>query len=120
MSKRSSLLLISLVVGCAGASHAIATSGQDIQRRKTLPPSREQVKDAVQTHRAQEREQILRDEAMVGRRMTPAERAQLREQLRREWEQRSVGSAAEVLPASATENARWSWRTIFPWNRSRP
>ena len=52
-------------------------------------PSAEQVRievrRAVEAHRAQERDDIRRQEAEVGRRLTAAERAELREQVRYQW-----------------------------------
>ena len=46
---------------------------------------RQEVRRAVETHRALERDDIRREEAEVGRRLTPAERSELREQIRYQW-----------------------------------
>ncbi len=93
--------------------------GQDLSRRPTAP-TREQVREAVKVHRAAEQEQIQRDEAMAGRRLTPAERSELREQLRQEWAQRPVSAspAVETAPPATAHKTGWSWRDILPWGRS--
>ncbi|MBS0454048.1 MAG: hypothetical protein JSS14_22325 [Proteobacteria bacterium] len=51
----------------------------------TAEQVRKEVRRAVEAHRAQERDDIRREEAEVGRRLTPAERAELREQIRYQW-----------------------------------
>jgi hypothetical protein len=70
----------------------------------TLAPAgglrRHELREAVEAHRTNGREQIRRDEAAAGRRLTPAERAELREQLRREWlAGTSVPPPPETQPA---------------------
>jgi len=57
---------------------------------------RKEVRRAVEAHRAQERDDIRREEAEVGRRLTPAERAELREQIRYQW----------LLPSKAPMSSR--------------
>lgn len=57
---------------------------------------RKEVRRAVEAHRAQERDDIRREEAEVGRRLTPAERAELREQIRYQW----------LLPSKSAGTAR--------------
>ncbi len=57
---------------------------------------RKEVRRAVQTHRALERDDIRREDAEVGRRLTPAERAELREQIRYQW----------LLPSKPPGNGR--------------
>ena len=116
----SLVLALSLMATSLSAAAAAQALGQDSPRRKA-PATREQVREAVNAHRAAEQEQIQRDEALTGRRMTPAERAELREQLRQEWAQRAVPvSAVQGVEPSAQANhqkAGWSWRSIFFWNR---
>ena len=92
---------------------------QEAHGRKA-PATREQVREAVNAHRAAEQEQIQRDEAMAGRRMTPAERAQLREQLRQEWVQRTapVSTVEPAASAATSQKTGWSWRSIFFWSRA--
>lgn len=51
----------------------------------TAEQTRIEVRKAVEAHRAQERDDIRRQEAEIGRRLTPAERAELREQVRYQW-----------------------------------
>ncbi|HYP69804.1 MAG TPA: hypothetical protein VEP93_02915 [Variovorax sp.] len=70
---------------------------------------RKEVRRAVEAHRALERDDIRREEAEVGRRLTPAERAELREQIRYQWllPSKSPGSGKadqaleNALPGSA-------------------
>lgn len=110
-------LVVSGVLAVPATAQAL---GQDLSRRPPAP-TREQVREAVKAHRAAEQEQIQRDEAMAGRRLTPAERSELREQLRQEWAQRPVSAspAVETAPPSATAHKTgWSWRDILPWGRS--
>lgn len=65
-----------------GAAWAAGTSGNPPQ---TAEQVRTEVRKAVEAHRAQERDDIRREEAEVGRRLTPAERSELREQIRYQW-----------------------------------
>ena len=77
---------------------------------------RKEVRRAVEAHRAQERDDIRREEAEVGRRLTPAERAELREQIRYQWllPSRSPGigrpddalGSAEPGPSTAPDTRR--------------
>ena len=46
---------------------------------------RNEVRDAVDAHRAAKREEVRRQEAAAGRRLTPAELAELRQQVRQQW-----------------------------------
>lgn len=50
--------------------------------------TRQEVRQAVQAHRASQREEIQREEASAGRRLTPAELAELRSQVRQQWSPR--------------------------------
>lgn len=112
-------LTTSLLVGALAVPATAQALGQDSSRR-TPAPSREQVREAVKVHRAAEHEQIQRDEAVAGRRLTPAERSELREQLRQEWAQRSISTTSvvdPVPPAATAQKASWSWRDILPWSR---
>ncbi len=61
---------------------------------------RHELREAVEAHRISGREQIQRDEAVAGRRLTPAERAELREQLRRQWL-----AASSIPPPPETQPA---------------
>ncbi len=61
------------------------------QTKPTAEQVRIEVRRAVEAHRAQQRDDIRRQEAEVGRRLTAAERAELREQVRYQW----------LLPSSA-------------------
>ena len=48
-------------------------------------PRRNEMRDAVEAHRAAKREEVMRQEAAAGRRLTPAELAELRQQVRQQW-----------------------------------
>ncbi|MGK6306330.1 hypothetical protein [Variovorax sp. DT-64] len=48
-------------------------------------PRRNEMRDAVDAHRAAKREEVMRQEAAAGRRLTPAELAELRQQVRQQW-----------------------------------
>jgi len=47
--------------------------------------TRVDVRRAVEVHRASQREELQREEAAAGRRLTPAELAELRSQVRQQW-----------------------------------
>jgi hypothetical protein len=48
-------------------------------------PRRDETRAAVEAHRAAKREEVMRQEAAAGRRLTPAELAELRQQVRQQW-----------------------------------
>ncbi|VTU35283.1 hypothetical protein H4CHR_03616 [Variovorax sp. PBS-H4] len=58
---------------------------------------RNETRDAVAAHRAAKREEVMRQEAAAGRRLTPAELAELRQQVRQQWVPR-VESRLELQP----------------------
>jgi hypothetical protein len=61
---------------------------------------RADVRDAVESHRAATRDEVRREEAAAGRRLTPAELAELRKQVRQNWSPRhDVAQSAESQPA---------------------
>ncbi|WP_218668859.1 hypothetical protein [Variovorax sp. KK3] len=62
---------------------------------------RSEVRDAVEAHRAEKREEVRRQEAAAGRRLTPAELAELRQQVRQQWvpRQPELIQSAESHPA---------------------
>ncbi len=63
-------------------------------------PRRSRLREAVEAHRASQREEVRREEAAAGRRLTAEERAELREQLRQQWLARpGVTHTAESQPA---------------------
>lgn len=111
---RASGPVLGVIAGLLVAASAVHAASPDASHRHG--PTRGQVLDAVEAHRLSERDQILRDEAMVGRRLTPAERAQLREQLRHEWGQRQqLSSEAAVDPV---DGSGWRWRSLLFWRQS--
>lgn len=72
--------------------------------------TRQEVRQAVQAHRAAQREEIQREEASAGRRLTKAELAELRSQVRQQWTPRydpphvhAPSSAAEAAPRAEPE-----------------
>ncbi|RQO45923.1 hypothetical protein DBV14_23010 [Variovorax sp. KBW07] len=63
---------------------------------------RSEVRDAVAAHRAAQREEIRREEAIAGRRLTAAELFELRQQVRGQWVPPAAGTllnSAESQPA---------------------
>jgi len=63
---------------------------------------RNEVRDAVAAHRAEQREEKRRGEAIAGRRLTPAELFELRQQVRGQWAPPAAGAllnSAESQPA---------------------
>lgn len=64
--------------------------------------TRHEVRQAVQAHRASQREEVQREEASAGRRLTPAELAQLRSQVRQQWSPRYDAPHVN-MPSSSTE-----------------
>lgn len=50
---------------------------------------RSDLRDAVEAHRASQREEVRREETSAGRRLTAAELAELRAQVRQQWAPRS-------------------------------
>lgn len=61
---------------------------------------RNELRVAVEAHRAATREEVQREEAAAGRRLTPAELAELRSQVREQWAPRQdVVRSAESQPA---------------------
>ena len=61
---------------------------------------RNELRDAVEAHRAETREEVRREEAAAGRRLTPAELAELRSQVRQQWAPRpELLRSAESQPA---------------------
>jgi len=85
---RLALALFVLFALTAPAAWAAGTT----RTAPTAEQVRSEVRKAVEAHRAQERDDIRRQEAEIGRRLTPAERAELREQVRYQW----------LLPSKAT------------------
>lgn len=47
--------------------------------------TRSEMRKAVEIHRASQREEVQREEAAAGRRLTPSELAELRSQVRQQW-----------------------------------
>lgn len=60
-----------------------------------------EVRSTVEAHRAAKREEVRREEAVMGRRLTPAELAELREQVRQQWipRKQEIAKSAESQPA---------------------
>jgi hypothetical protein len=64
--------------------------------------TRHEVRQAVQAHRAAQREELQREEASAGRRLTPAELAELRSQVRQQWSPR-YDAPHVSMPSPAAE-----------------
>ena len=70
-----------------------------VQRRSDL-------RDAVEAHRSSQREEVRREEAVAGRRLTAAELAELREQVRQQWAARAEAiRSAEPQPVERMVSA---------------
>jgi hypothetical protein len=63
-------------------------------------PRRSELRVAVEQHRAAQREEVRREEAAAGRHLTPAELAELREQVRQQWMPRSQIIRSAESPAA--------------------
>jgi len=109
---------LSVFVPLALAGSAVWAANGATAGTPTADQVRKEVRRAVEAHRAQERDDIRREEAEVGRRLTPAERAELREQIRYQWllpskspgggrADDALGSAAPG-PATAPDTRRLS------------
>ena len=55
---------------------------------------RSETRRAVDSHRESQREEVQREERAAGRRLTPAELAELRNQVRQQWSPQSDGAGA--------------------------
>jgi hypothetical protein len=100
---------------------APATWAAGAQTAPTADQVRVEVRRAVEAHRAQQRDDIRRQEAEVGRRLTAAERAELREQVRYQWLLPSstpstpkppVVSSPERPPGAASSGAGFTPSTL--------
>ena len=54
---------------------------------------RNETRRAVESHRESQREEVQREEQAAGRRLTPAELAELRNQVRQQWSPHSDGAS---------------------------
>lgn len=78
-------------------------------------PQRNDLRGAVDEHRASQREEVRREEAVAGRRLTAAELAQLREQVRQQWAaQNKAVRSAELQPVERIVSAPESRATQVP------
>ncbi|WP_369662103.1 hypothetical protein [Variovorax sp. V15] len=96
MRRPFSALPLILVFACGPS---LAVSGDFFRVSETR---RSEVRHAVAAHRAAQREEMKRGEAIAGRRLTPAELFELRQQVRGQWTPPSTGAllnSAESQPA---------------------
>jgi len=101
---------------CLAAVATPAMAGSEWLR--VSEPSRAEMRRAVAEHRVEQSDQIRADEAMAGRRLTPAERAELREQVRSEWASRNdpTQTAESGGPSgSGGPHNTGGWRSFLPW-----
>ena len=94
-------LLILLIPLTLASSVALAAGGRPAPTAEQI---RLEVRRAVEAHRTQQRDDIRRQEAEAGRRLTAAERAELREQVRYQW--LLPGAAPEAPKAPPAGGAR--------------
>ncbi|WP_409167776.1 hypothetical protein [Variovorax sp. H27-G14] len=64
---------------------------------------RSEVRDAVAAHRFAQREEVQREEAAAGRRLTAAELFELRQQVRGQWTLPSAGALAHSAESQPAE-----------------
>ena len=88
-----------ILVACS-CGPALANAGEFL---RVGDSRRNEVREAVAAHRAAQRDEIRREEAVAGRRLTAAELFELRQQVRRQWTPpgapTSVLNSAESQPA---------------------
>lgn len=87
----------SAALALAACSSASAVSGL----LQVGGATRQEVRQAVQAHRAAQRAEVQREEAWAGRRLTPAELAELRSQVRQQWVPRYDASHVGAPAATA-------------------
>jgi hypothetical protein len=85
--------IASVLVFCLCSASGAATGFQQVGGA-----TRHDVRQAVATHRAAQREEVQREEAAAGRRLTPAELAELRSQVRQQWTPRYDAPHVSVPP----------------------
>jgi len=72
---------------------------------------RSELRGAVEAHRTATRDEVRREEAAAGRRLTPAELAELRQQVRQQWSPRhdvlqsSAATRHEAVPLGGPQSA---------------
>ncbi len=89
---RSSMLLIAGFASIAWAQPLGPSHGREVQRNEG--------RASIQMHRQARRQEVRREEALAGPRLTAEERAELREQLRREWAGHGeTAQTAQTTPA---------------------
>ncbi|MDM0112511.1 hypothetical protein QTI66_10145 [Variovorax sp. J22R133] len=90
-------ILLSLVVLALATPWSWAASPRPIPVSEQV---RSDVRDAVEAHRASQKDDIRRADAAAGRHLTAAERTQLRDQLRQQWTSQQPQSA-RTMPSQA-------------------
>jgi len=76
---------------------------------------RSELRTAVDAHRASQREEVRREEATAGRRLTAAELAELRDQVRQQWAARTeLIRSAESQPVERMVSAPESRAVQIP------
>lgn len=95
---RTLLSALPVIIACS-CGPALAVAGDFL---KVGDMRRSEVREAVAAHRAAQRDEIRREEAAAGRRLTAAELFELRQQVRRQWTPPGTPNAlnsAESQPA---------------------
>lgn len=82
------------------AGIGLAVSAEPARVERPGSDQRPDVRAAVETHRASRLEEVRREEVMADRRLTAEQRAELREQLRRQWA--AHGETAQTAQAAHT------------------
>jgi hypothetical protein len=92
------LLPVLLIASASATSWAVPDGIQQIGGT-----TRSEMRKAVEIHRASQREELQREEAAAGRRLTPSELAELRSQVRQQWTPRyDVPRAVEPVVSDSS------------------
>jgi hypothetical protein len=114
---KSTVLTLSVLLSCLSVPSAAEPWGF----LRVGDPRRDEVRDAVEAHRAAKREEVRRQEAAAGRRLTAAELAELRQQVRQQWTPRQdVVHSAESQPAERMAPTRPSTGRVVVPRSQRP
>ena len=117
---KSTVLALSALLACLSVPAAAEPWG--LLRVSDL--RRNEVRDAVEAHRAAKREEVRRQEAAAGRRFTAAELAELRQQVRQQWTPRQeIVHSAESQPAermATTPSSATTSRLVVAPRSQRP
>jgi hypothetical protein len=114
---KSTVLTLSVLLSCVSGPAAAEPWGF----LRVGDSRSNEMRDAVEAHRAAKREEVRRQEAAAGRRLTAAELAELRQQVRQQWTPRQeVVHSAESQPAERMTPAPSSTGRVVVPRSQRP